>query len=125
VKYILIATLALAGAAGASAQMMPGLPGLPQLGPMDLPPIGVALYLQSNSGSYLGNFGSPLDPNSIYNPFGEYGSRFSQDSINNPFGQYGSPFSPNSATNPFAITPPRLVYRNFGSYPYSVNPFAQ
>jgi len=54
-----------------------------------------------------------------------YGSPYSPNSLNNPFGTYGSPYSPYSATNPYVVTPPRVILPGFGSYPFSVNPFAR
>jgi hypothetical protein len=83
------------------------------------------LGAQSNSGGYLGDFGSSMDPNSIYNQYGTYGSPYSPNSVNNPYGTYGSPYSPYSATNLYAMQPPRVVVPGVGSYPFSVNPFAR
>jgi hypothetical protein len=83
------------------------------------------LFIMAEDGTYLGNFGSEYDSNSVYNRYGNYGSPYSSKSIMNPYGTYGSDYSNYSPFNKYSSQAPWLMDRNGNNYGrLSINKYA-
>lgn len=83
------------------------------------------LFIMAEDGTFLGNFGSEYDSQSVYNQYGNYGSPYSSKSIMNPYGTYGSDYSQYSPFNAYSSHGPWLMDRNGNNYGrLSINKYA-